>query len=103
MTENEADLVIPPGLNKVMLTRQRPLVHAVIQDSFDHIRASIVFTNAFPNGSLAIEFAKDALVLSALSHAPGARDIYKRLLYDEEYISKIVPLVSHMNVHEYSI
>ena len=84
--------MIPPGSNKVMLTRQRPLVHAVIQDSFDHIHASIVFTNAFPNSSLAIEFAKDALVLSALSHAPGVRDIYKRLLYDEEYIFEDSPL-----------
>jgi len=93
-TENGADLVFLPGSNKVMLTLQRPLVRAVIQDSFDHLRASIVFTNAFPDGSLAVEFVKDSLVLSAISHAPGARYIYQRLLYDEEYLLKIIPLVS---------
>jgi hypothetical protein len=103
VTENEADLVLPLGSNKVTLNAQHLLVHAVIQDSFDHLRASLMFTNTFPDGSLTIEFIKDALVLSALGHAPGARYIYQRLLYDEDYISKIIPLVSHINVHEYSI
>jgi hypothetical protein len=101
-TENEANLVLPPGSNKVTLQAQHPLVHAVIQDSFDYLRASLMFTNTFPDNSLTVEFIKDALVLSALAHAPGARYIYQRLLYDEDYMSMIIPLVSLMNVHEYS-
>ena len=44
-TENEANLVLPPGSNKVTLQAQHPLVHAVIQDSFDYLRASLMFTN----------------------------------------------------------
>jgi len=101
--EAEADLVFLPGSNKVMLTLQRPLVRVVIQDSFDILRASLMFLNAFPDPSLTAEFVKDALVGSALNHAPGARYIYQRLLYKEDYLSKLITLVSRMNVHDCSI
>ncbi len=101
--EAETDLVFLPGSNKVMLTLQRPLVRIVIQDSFDILRASLMFTNAFPDCSLTIEFVKDALVRSALNHAPGARYIYQRLLYKDDYISKLITLVSRMNIHDCSI
>ena len=92
---NDTDLVFPQDSNKVMLTLQRPLVHVVIQDSFEILRASLLFTNAFPNGSLTVQLVKDALVRSALKHMPGAGRISQRLQRDEEYLWKIVPLVSH--------
>ena len=75
--EAEADLVFLPNSNKVMLTVQHPLVRVVIQDSFDILRVSLMFSDAFPNCSVTMEFVKDALVRSALNHAPGARLIYQ--------------------------
>lgn len=80
--------------NKVMLTMQRPLVRVVIQGAFDMLHVSLLFTNAFPNPSLSVEFVKEALLRSALNHLPGAASMYQRLLRDEEYMSKLIPLVS---------
>jgi hypothetical protein len=93
--------VFAPDSNRVMLTMQRPLVRVVIQDSFDILRISLLFTNAFPEGSVAVQFVKEALLTSALNHRPGAARIYQRLLHDEEYLSKIIPLVSDMNAHDH--
>jgi hypothetical protein len=101
--EAEADLVFLPNSNKVMLTLQHALVRVVVQDSFDILRASLMFSNAFPDPSVTLEFAKDALVCSALSHAPGARYIYQRLLYKDDYMSKLITLVSRINIYDYSI
>jgi hypothetical protein len=42
--EAEADLVFLPNSNKVMLTVQHPLVHVVIQDSFDILCTSLMFS-----------------------------------------------------------
>jgi len=96
------DLVFPTGTTKLMLTRQQLLVQVVIQDSFEILHSSLLFTNAFPDGVLTIELIKDALVRSAQNHSPGALTIYQRLLYDLEYFRKIMPLVSLMNVHDRS-
>ena len=99
---NDTDLVLALDTNALMLTMQRPLVHLVIRDSFDILCASLMFTNAFPNAPLAIQFVKDALLNSALRHAPHADNIYERLMLDEEYTHKIVSLVSYMNCHDHS-
>jgi hypothetical protein len=69
---------------------QWPLVHMVIQDSFDILCALLHFTNAFPKTSV-------ALLHSALKYMPGAGCIYQRLMHDEEYLWKIIPLVSHLS------
>ena len=107
MTVNEADpsttdLVLTPDLKKVMLTMQHPLVHIVIQDSFEILRSSLLFIEAFPKGSLIVRLIKDALLTSAMNHRPGAGRIYQRLMHDEEYFLKILPLVSDINAHGYS-
>ena len=102
VTGDEVDLVFSVDSKKVMLTAQRSLVRVVIQDSFDIIRTSLMFTHAFPDGPLAIQFAKEALLRSALNHTPGAARIYQRLLKDKEYLWKIIPLVSQMDVNGHS-
>lgn len=94
------DLVFPAGTTKLMLTRQQPLVRVVIQDSFEILHSSLLFTNAFPDGVLTTELIKDALVRSAQNHSPGALTIYRQLLYDAEYFRKIMPLVSLINVYD---
>jgi hypothetical protein len=101
--EAEADLMFLPNSNKVMLTLQHPLVCVVIQDSFDILHTSLMFSDAFADCSITIEFVKDALVHSALSHAPGARYIYQRLLYKDDYMSKLITLVSCINIHDCSV
>jgi hypothetical protein len=94
---SSTDLVLHPDSNRVMLTIQRPLVRVVIQDSFDILRTTLMFTDAFPEASLVTRFVKEALLTSALNHRPGAGRIYQRLLHDEEYFWKIAPLVSDTN------
>ena len=85
-----------------MLGRQHRLVHIVIQDSFDILHVSLLFTNAFPEGSLISQFVKEALLYLALKHTPSTARIYQRLLNDQEYMSKIMPLVSELDVHDHS-
>jgi len=96
------DLVLSPDSNRVMLTMQRPLVRVVIQDSFDILRAELQFTDAFPNATLAAQFVRNALLRSALNHMPGAGRIYQRLLHDEDYVWRIIPLVSRKNICDHS-
>ena len=81
VTVNEADpsttdLVLTLDSKKVMLTMQHPLVHIVIQDSFEILRSSLLFIEAFPEGSLIVQLIKDALLTSAMNHRPGVGRIY---------------------------
>jgi len=71
------DLVFHSESNRVMLTMQRPLVRIVIQDSFDILRTTLLFTDAFPEGTVVNRFVKEALLTSALNHRPGAGRIYQ--------------------------
>jgi len=102
VTENEVQLVLVPDTNALMLTMQHLLLCLVIWDLFNILRILLMFVNAFPNTPLAVQFVKDILLHSALNHTPRAANIYQQLLTNEEYIHKIVPLVSHMNTCEYS-
>ena len=100
VTVNQAELVLSPDTNGLMLTMQRPLVCLVIWNSFDILCALLIFINMFPNAPLAVHFVKEALLNSALRHTPGANDIYQQLMHDKEYTYKIIPLVSHTNAHD---
>ena len=97
---NEMDLVFAPGSTKVMLNLQHNLVQTVIHESFEILHASLLFDHAFPEGPLIIKLVKDALIRAAQNHTPGALCIYQRLQYDAEYLRRIMPLVSIMNVHD---
>ncbi|KAI9448875.1 hypothetical protein BJY52DRAFT_1193093 [Lactarius psammicola] len=79
----DTDLVYTTGSNKVMLTIQRPLVHAVIQEAIENLQAGLLFTNAFPD---------DCLLTAANRHKPGATDILERLQRDQDYMLKITPV-----------
>lgn len=79
---------------------QRPLVRLVIKDSFLILHASLLFTNAFPEAPVAHGFVREALFSSALNHAPGAAYMHHRLVHDEEYINRIIFLVSRMNIYD---
>jgi hypothetical protein len=89
----ETDLLLLPGCNKVMLTVQRPTMHAVFQDTFERIRAAMVFQNAFPNIYDTIEMITDNLIRAAES-IDRATNIHQRLLMDGDYTSNMSRLVS---------
>ncbi len=83
-----------------MLNLQHDLVQVVIHESFEILHASLLFENAFPEGPMTIKLIKDALIRAAQNHTPGALCIYQRLQYNTEYLRKIMPLVSVMNIHD---
>lgn len=90
---SETDIIFLPGSNKVLLTVQRPLLRAVIQDAFDRIRASLLFENAFPKVQDAMEMIKENLMEAAKAN-DRAIYIRSRLLFDDDYINDMCRLVS---------
>jgi hypothetical protein len=94
----DTELVLSPGSNKLMLTSQRPIVRAVIQDAviqdaIDNLWAAMLFTNAFPDVCVALGLIKDCLLTAANRLKPGAKEILERLEQDQDYMLKITPLV----------
>jgi len=53
-----------------------------------------MFENAYPDGVHTLAFVRRSLVIAAQKQCPAALSIHMRLLQDEEYISKITPVVS---------
>ena len=90
---SETDLLLVSGSNKVLLTIQRPLMHAVFQDTFERIRAAMVSQNAFPNVYETLEIIKECLIKAAVFN-DGARNIHNRLLFDANYADRMAHLVS---------
>ncbi|KAF8260875.1 hypothetical protein EI94DRAFT_1811120 [Lactarius quietus] len=87
------DLVFLEGLAKLMLTHQRPIIRAIVQDAIDHLCVSLLVRNAFPDPVVAIAFMKDALHLAAeCSDKPGATTVQAQLQDDDEYVAKLVTL-----------
>ena len=76
-----------------MLTVQRPLLRAVIQDGIEWTRANILISNAFPNAFETLEFVRDALTTAA-GNNDQAMDILHHLKGDLDYINNMGRLVS---------
>jgi hypothetical protein len=90
----DTDIVFPPGGTRVMLTLQRPLMRAIIQTAIEELRATLIFSNAFPDGILAMSFIRHCLNVAAEKHCPAALSIRRCLIHDEDYALKISPLGS---------
>jgi hypothetical protein len=88
------DLIYVPGLKKLMLTMQKPLICMVVQDAFKHLRASLLFENAFLDANLTVLFVRKNLIGAARRHLPRVDDIHRRLLCDDDYLEKLSRLVS---------
>jgi hypothetical protein len=88
------DLCTVPGTNRVALSVQPPLLQLVIQDSFEHVCASLLFQHAFPEPTATIAVVKDALLSAANSHRPKASLIHNRLVVDDTYVVQMSRLVS---------
>lgn len=96
------DLVICERTKKLLLTKQRPIVHAILQVAIEHLRAALLFNNAFPNVQVANTLTKAAL-LSAAENKPGGALFRRRLQEDSEYLSKILTLVSYSTLEMTSL
>jgi hypothetical protein len=88
------NLCTVPGTTRVTLSIQTPLIRLVIQDAFEHVRASLLFKHAYPNPIVVIGVVKGALLSAAESHRPSASSIHNRLLHDDPYMFKMSCLVS---------
>ena len=86
------DLVFPEGSTKIVLSSQRPLIQSIVRDAIDHLRASLLFTNAFPDAVVTSSLTKRALITAAETHNPSGLVAY-RLQEDEEYLTKLGALV----------
>ena len=64
---------------KVMLTLQLPLIHTVMQDAFENLRASLLIEHAFPDPYLTILFIRKHPVRAARSHLPRTVNIHRHL------------------------
>jgi hypothetical protein len=90
----DTDLVFADGSNKLMLTNQRPIIRTIVRDATELLRASLVFTNAFPDPVLAFNFAKQALLSAAQNNSSGVNVLSRLQDEDElEYVAKLVTLV----------
>ncbi|KAI9448899.1 hypothetical protein BJY52DRAFT_1193042 [Lactarius psammicola] len=89
----DTELQFAPGATRVMLTIQRPLMRSVIQDAIEILRASLMFDNAFLDSIHTLAFVRRSLLTSARKRCPTALSIHTRLVQDEDYISKIIPVL----------
>ena len=90
----DTDLVYVLGSKKVMLTIQMLLIHMVVQDAFETLRASLLFENTFLDPNLTVLYVRKNLIGAARGNLPRAVDIFKRLLVDDVYLNKLSCLVS---------
>ena len=81
------------GSNKMMLTSQCPIIHAVIQDAIERTHASLMFSNVFLDLFGTLEYLQEALV-EAAKRNKEAPDIYRRLLSDHLYCVNMSRIVS---------
>lgn len=88
----DTELLLIPGSSKIMLTVQRPVMHAVFQETFERIRAAMLFQNAFPNLFDTIEMITDNIIRAAES-IDRATNIFNRLVVDGDYTSEMTRLV----------
>jgi len=86
------NLCTVPGTKRVTLSVQAPLMRLVIQDAFEHVRASLLFKHAYPDPIVTIGVVKEALLSAANGHRPTASIIHNRLLHDDPYLFKMARL-----------
>jgi hypothetical protein len=89
------DLVFIPGTRRLTLTLQRVPLRAIVQDTFENMRAFLLLNYSFPDATNLPMVIKDCLITAATeSHYPSASDIRKRLIRDNNYMDLLSRLVS---------
>ena len=95
---DDTDIVFIPGMKKIALTNQRPLLRAVIQEAFKNLRASLLFDNGFPTANVTPSLIRISLITAAQTLSPKALQIYLRFMNDHEYMEKMIHLVSFCDI-----
>ncbi len=90
---HETELLFPSDSTKVQIKLQHPLIRGVLSDANNNIQASLLFVNVFPDAQLALSFASDSLMTAAESSLPKTAAIHLRFKEDQEYFSKLIPVV----------
>ncbi|KAH9952717.1 hypothetical protein BC827DRAFT_1274248 [Russula dissimulans] len=89
----DTDLFFLPGSNKLHLNSQKPLVHLVVGDVIENVRAMLLTQNAFPEGTKAASsLVEDCLLAVAEQHKPAALSIHERLHSNQNYMKQLVYL-----------
>ncbi|KAF8263693.1 hypothetical protein EI94DRAFT_1806805 [Lactarius quietus] len=88
----DTDLVFPEGCNKLKITNQCPVVHAVLYEVIKFLQAGMLFNHGFPDASVALGLIKDCLLTAADHLTPVSMDILDRLKCNNVYLAKITPL-----------
>ncbi|KAF8260811.1 hypothetical protein EI94DRAFT_1811234 [Lactarius quietus] len=70
------------GAAQMMLTLQPAVIWSVIANSFEGLRASLLFKHAFPDSVLSVTFIREALITLASIYGPSAADMQTRLTID---------------------
>jgi hypothetical protein len=91
------NLYTVPGTDRVTLSVQVPLMRLVIQDAFEHVRASLLFRHAYPEPHVVVAVVKESLLAAAASHRPAASIIHNRLVHDDPYVFKMSRLVGALS------
>ncbi|KAN0137996.1 hypothetical protein V8E53_004215 [Lactarius tabidus] len=91
------ELVFASGSDRLKLMNQCPMVRSVLQKGIEHLRASMLFTNMFPDVCIVLSLIRDCLLNAADQLQPGSANILKRLTHDLDYLSKITPLSNAPN------
>ncbi|KAI0261452.1 hypothetical protein BC834DRAFT_896085 [Gloeopeniophorella convolvens] len=82
---------VAPGSPRITLMQQSQPVRLTISGSFENLHAFIMFRQSFPSAERTISFIHQPLVLAA-SRIPGAAEVQRRLLNDQEHLQSIAPL-----------
>jgi hypothetical protein len=94
----DTDLNLVKGSSRLMLSIQTEVVQAMIQQSIDGLLTPLLFEHAFPDLALSNSFVRDALITAAARYGPTAAAMHARLINDNNYILKIIPLVRNFNL-----
>jgi hypothetical protein len=94
----DTNLVFINGETTLKLTHQPTVLRLVIKNAIDNLKGSIVFTDAFPDYTLTIKFAKSALISATMGQLSTAQGIHTWLMNDDDYVSGIIPLVCNYDI-----
>ena len=100
---SETDLFFPQGSNRLSLSFQSPLIRLVVQDAINHVQASLLLDNAFPEGMKKIKLVHGCLLAAAVKHRPSLSAVHGRLLGDSDYATLMIRMVCSMFSEDLSL
>ena len=92
---SDTDIVYITGTNKLKLIAQGTLLHSILLNAFENVRASLLFDYSFPDGAAIPTVIRRCLLdAAAESHHSNGLYVRERLLDDAKYLTDLTRLVS---------